>query len=152
LDKILGNAWTRRRQAALASANARLWLAPEAKRVKILVIDNDVLLRRTVARILTADGHEVLTAPDGTRGMVLFHQVQPELIITDLVMPGGDGIETILMVRRTDAPTRIIAISGQNAEMLETALLIGADEAIQKPFRAAELVDRVRALGAAPCA
>jgi DNA-binding response OmpR family regulator len=120
--------------------------------MKILIIDDDVLLRRTVARILTADGHDVVTAPDGSRGMVVFGQERPEIVITDIVMPGQEGIETILALRRTGIPVKIIAISGHDSEMLETARLIGADDAIEKPFRAHELVNRVRALSAAPLA
>jgi len=118
--------------------------------MKILIIDDDVLLRRTVARLLVADGHDVVTAPDGVRGMVVFHQEQPELVITDIVMPGQEGLETIMALRRVGTPVKIIAISGRDAEMLEMARLIGADDAIQKPFRAHELVSRVRALIEAP--
>jgi DNA-binding response OmpR family regulator len=55
--------------------------------MKILVIDDDVLLLRTISRILLADGHEVLTAPEGSRGMTLFRQQNPELVITDIFMP-----------------------------------------------------------------
>jgi DNA-binding response OmpR family regulator len=120
--------------------------------MKILIIDDDVLLRRTVARILVADGHDVVTAPDGSRGIALFHQERPQMVITDIVMPGQEGIETIIALRRTDTPVKIIAISGHDAEMLETARLIGADDTIEKPFRAHELVSRVRALGEAPIA
>ena len=114
--------------------------------MKILIIDDDVLLRRTVARILVADGHDVVTAPDGTRGMELFHREEPAVVITDIVMPGQEGIETILALRRTEIPVKIIAISGRDPEMLETAKLLGADDTIAKPFRAHELVERVRAI------
>ncbi len=115
--------------------------------MKILIIDDDVLLRRTAARILVADGHDVFTAPDGLRGMVLFHREGPQIVITDIVMPGQEGIETILALRRTEVPVKIIAISGHDSEMLETARLLGADDVLAKPFRAHELASRVRALG-----
>jgi DNA-binding response OmpR family regulator len=111
--------------------------------MKILVIDDDVLTRRTVARILVDEGYDVWTAPDGARGMTLFHHEQPEIVITDIV-------ETILAIRRSARTVKIIAIAGHDTEMLETARLIGADDAIEKPFRVNELVDRVRALGATP--
>jgi len=114
--------------------------------MKILVIDDDVLLLRVMSRILVNDGHEVRSATDGERAMVIYRDMQPELVITDIVMPGQEGMETILTLRRDDNPVKIIAISGTDAEMLETARLIGADDIIEKPFRAHELIDRVRAL------
>jgi DNA-binding response OmpR family regulator len=114
--------------------------------MKILVIDDDMLLLRTIARILVADGHEVFTASEGERAMALYRAMHPELVITDIVMPGQEGIETILTLRRDDNPVKILAISGMDAEMLETARLIGADDILEKPFRAHDLVSRVRAL------
>src|ERR1700723_2956166 len=114
--------------------------------MKILVIDDDLLLLRMMSRILVADGHEVLTASEGERAMAIYRDTQPDLVITDIVMPGQEGMETILTLRRDDNPVKIIAISGSDAEMLDTARLIGADDIIQKPFRAHELVSCVRAL------
>ena len=112
--------------------------------MKILVIDDDVLLRRTLARLLLGDGHEVLTAGDGERGMAIFHRERPEIVITDIMMPGQEGLETILTLRRDEVPVKIIAMSGSDAEMLDVARLIGADGIIEKPFRAEELLKRVR--------
>ena len=117
--------------------------------MKILLIDDDVLLRRTVARMLLTDGHEVLTAPDGARGMVSFRHDRPDLVITDMVMPVQQGCETILEIRRDDPAVKILAMSGggrfSGPELLDTARLLGADDAIEKPFRAEELLRRVRA-------
>jgi len=114
--------------------------------MKILVIDDDVMLLRVMSRILVNDGHEVRSANDGERAMVIYREMQPDLVITDIVMPGQEGIETIFTLRRNDNPVKIIAISGMDDEMLDTARLIGADDIISKPFRAHELIDRVRAL------
>lgn len=108
--------------------------------MKILVIDDDVLLLRTMMRILVADGHDVMTASGGGRAMALYRDTNPDLVITDIVMPGQEGLETILTLRRDDNPVKIIAISGTDAEMLDTARLIGADDTLQKPFRAQELL------------
>jgi two-component system response regulator MtrA len=118
--------------------------------MRILVIDDDVLLLRTISRILIADGHEVFTANDGERAMVMYRDLQPDMVITDIFMPGQEGIETILRLRRNDNPVKILAISGTDAEMLDTARLIGADDILEKPFRAQELVSRVRALALPP--
>ena len=120
--------------------------------MKILVIDDDLLLLRTISRMLAADGHEVLTASEGTRAMTIFHRDNPDLVITDIVMPGQEGLETILTLRRDDTPLKIIAMSGSDAELLDVARLIGADAVIEKPFRAEELLDRIRALKDPPLA
>lgn len=114
--------------------------------MKILVIDDDVLLLRAMTRILVADGHDVVTASEGSRGMVLYRDTHPDLVITDIVMPGQEGLETILTLRRDDNPVKIIAISGMDMEMLDTARLIGAADVLAKPFRAHELLSRVHAL------
>lgn len=116
--------------------------------MKILVIDDDQLLLRTITRILTADGHEVIGASEGSRGMTLFRQQHPDVVITDIVMPNQEGLETILTLRRDDNPVKIIAMSGSDAEMLDVAKLIGADAIIEKPFRANELLSEIRALQA----
>jgi|SRR5579872_4158763 DNA-binding response OmpR family regulator len=118
--------------------------------MKILVIDDDFLLLRTIAKILVGDGHEVMTASEGSRGMILFRQQNPDLVITDIVMPQQEGLETILTLRRNDNPIKILAMSGSDTELLETARLIGADDIIEKPFRTQELLSRVRALDERP--
>ena len=114
--------------------------------MKIMIIDDDALLRRTMGRMLIAEGHEVVTAADGTSGLTIFQREKPDIVVTDIVMPQPEGLEIILALRREDTPVKIIAISGQGGDMLETARMIGADDVIEKPFRAHELVSRIRAL------
>jgi DNA-binding response OmpR family regulator len=120
--------------------------------MKILVIDDDLLLLRMILRILAAEGHEVLTASEGSRGMAIYHRENPDLVITDIVMPEREGLETILALRRHDTQVKIIAMSGTDTEMLDVARLIGADAVIEKPFRPHELLDRIRALSDLPLA
>jgi DNA-binding response OmpR family regulator len=71
------------------------------------------------------------------------------MVITDIVMPNQEGLETILTLRRDDTPLKILAMSGTDAHLLETARLIGADAIIEKPFRAQELLSCVRDLATA---
>ncbi|MBV8777668.1 MAG: response regulator [Alphaproteobacteria bacterium] len=121
--------------------------------MKILVIDDDEALRRTIAKILRADGHEVLAAENGKRGMTLFCNEQPQIVITDIIMPEQEGIETIVAMRRGNPGVRIIAISGGacagEIDVLKMAQLLGADDVIEKPFRAADLLERIRATAGA---
>ncbi|MDQ5940165.1 MAG: hypothetical protein QG557_1115 [Pseudomonadota bacterium] len=62
---------------------------------KILVIDDEEQLRDLIKKMLTRDGHQILMAQDGEEGVRAFHQFNPDLIITDIIMPNKDGIEVI---------------------------------------------------------
>jgi two-component system chemotaxis response regulator CheY len=79
---------------------------------KILVIDDDPLVRSTIARLLSRAGYDFVLAGDGKRGLELFESEQPELVITDLIMPEKEGIETIRAIREMRPEAKIIAISG----------------------------------------
>jgi DNA-binding response OmpR family regulator len=119
--------------------------------MKILVIDDDDLVRRMVTKVLRADGHDVVTAADGLRGMDMVHKERPQIVITDIFMPEQEGIETILAIRRENPGIKIVAMSGAGEiggnDLLKMALLLGADDSIPKPFRAHDLLARIRALG-----
>jgi len=111
---------------------------------KILVIDDDPHLRRTVARVLTRGHHEVIEAADGSQGLDRFALHRPEIVITDLLMPEKEGIETIRELRRIAPLVRIVAMSGGGTDsdsiFLGMAKALGADAILAKPFRAEELL------------
>ena len=120
---------------------------------KILVIDDDVLVRDTIVRILERKGYQVLVAGDGARGLRIFRSERPDLVITDIIMPEKEGLETIREIRGESPDAKIIAISGGarigNMDFLDVAGKLGASEIIPKPFDPAELVNIVsRCLGA----
>ena len=116
--------------------------------MKILVIDDDASVRYTLARILGRAGYAVVMADDGEHGLAMFHKERPDLVISDLIMPHRDGIDTIAQIRRESPAMKIIAISGgsrtMNADGLATALEIGASDVVVKPFTPEDLLDRVR--------
>ena len=124
--------------------------------MNILLIDDDTLIRRSVARVLLQNGHQVFTAEDGVRGLELYHSQKFDLIVTDIYMPRQEGIETILTLRRTDPDTKIIAISGGgrtgNTDALEMARLLGANGVLEKPFRTDQLLAKIQAVMAEPAA
>jgi DNA-binding response OmpR family regulator len=118
----------------------------------ILVIDDDQNVRVTLRRILASAGHDVHEAGDGDSGLALCSEIAPALVITDILMPEKEGIETIRELKRAHPSVRIIAISGGGRsgimDFLDMARQLGADDALQKPFRRAELlavVDRLLA-------
>jgi two-component system, OmpR family, response regulator MprA len=119
---------------------------------KVLVIDDDPDVRKAVCRILKSAGHEVIEAHHGAAGMVALQRDEPDLVLTDLVMPGQDGIETIVKIREKSG-LPIIAMSGHHPQddyaPLLDAQLMGADLTITKPFSMEALLAAVSELLAA---
>lgn len=114
----------------------------------ILVIDDEPQVRRLLQQMLVRAGHEVVEAADGVQGLAVARERRPDLVVTDLLMPNKEGIETIRDLRRVDPGLPILVISGDpgSALYLEMAKLLGAHAALTKPFRAAELVQSVAEL------
>jgi CheY-like chemotaxis protein len=118
----------------------------------IVVIDDDDGVRETVTRMLKGASHTVHEAADGDSGLTLCLEVKPAVVVTDILMPQKEGIETILALKRAEPGIRIIAISGGgrigSTDILTMARQLGADEVLEKPFRRAELlaaIDRLLA-------
>lgn len=105
---------------------------------RILIIDDDVAVRRLLKLALERAGHHVAEARDGSEGMLLFRSAPADLVVTDLYMPGQDGIETIQLLRDEFPDCRVLAISGGTVADREGALtdaeLFGADATLAKPF------------------
>jgi len=117
---------------------------------RILVIDDDDLTRATIRDMLETSGYEVDEAENGSDG-VLKQQDRPfDLIVTDVLMPDKDGIETIIDLKRGYPKLRIIAISGGgttgNLVFLEMSTTFGADKMLAKPFSKLQLLDAVGSL------
>jgi DNA-binding response OmpR family regulator len=115
--------------------------------MNILVIDDDHLVRYALSRILQRGGHQVMTAADGVSGMALLRAEDPDVVITDLIMPQQEGFQTIVMMKRERPGLKIIAITGglrhRNHDALSMASALGADEVLAKPFEPRELLDRL---------
>ncbi len=119
---------------------------------RVLVIDDDEVHRTLVKHMLVGVGHQVEEALDGAEGLRLFGKHPPDLVVTDINMPGLDGHEVISAIRVLHAEVPIIAVSGGGAiakdELLLKASALGAVEIIMKPFEYTQLVSAVeRALG-----
>jgi DNA-binding NtrC family response regulator len=117
---------------------------------RILVIDDDVMVRDVVAQVLMRSGHTVVQAANGIDGVARLSAAPVDLVITDLVMPGTAGIEVIGALHRDFPSLKIIAMSGSlvASNYLRIAEFMGARHTLQKPFSAEELVSIVNeALG-----
>lgn len=116
----------------------------------VLVIDDALIMRDLVRRMLDRTNHAVLDAQDGEAGLRLFNRHSPDLVITDLFMPNKEGIETIIEMRRRKADTKIIAMSGGVAEKangyLVAAKELGADSVLAKPFGRRDLLALIEEL------
>ena len=117
---------------------------------RILVIDDEAQMREVLCQALERRGHTVDQAGDGREAMHRLAERQPDLVITDLVMPEMEGIETIQALRRKYPAIPIIAISGggrlEPENYLALAGQIGANRTFAKPFRMEEIVSAVREL------
>jgi CheY-like chemotaxis protein len=113
----------------------------------ILVIDDQELVRASIRITLEAAGHEVVEAENGEVGIKLQEEHGFDLVITDILMPVKEGIETIVDLRRDYGDLKIIAISGgsrsKTMDYLKAATNLGADMVLPKPFSNAELLSCV---------
>lgn len=108
----------------------------------ILVIDDDPLFCEMQALMLQQDGHQVATADNGIDAMKLLQRIQPDLIITDILMPEMDGVEIILALSRRGSKTPIIAMSGGRSSItpkFNLAALLGVKAMLAKPFSRTDL-------------
>jgi CheY-like chemotaxis protein len=123
----------------------------------ILVIDDEQMLRRTLRALLERAGHTVVEAEDGNQGLTQFDNQKPDLVLTDIIMPDREGVETIGELRRRSPQTPIIAMSGGGSVggdlFLTLAKQLGASATLAKPIRQAELIAAVdEALASPPAA
>src|SRR5258707_15381314 len=119
-----------------------------ARVAEILIIDDHPNDRYIMAEALIGVGHRVREAKDGAGGLALCREHLPALVVTDIVMAGKDGIETIRELRQMAPDVPILAVSGTEhaALYLNAVTLLGADAVLTKPFRFDELVRAVTSL------
>lgn len=102
--------------------------------MKLLVIDDEPLIRRSLEKVFVKAGHEVVLAEDGTQGVAMWQAEKPEAVIIDVLMPGLTGPEVIAEVKPS-ADTAIALISAYSGDYNpESVKQFGADIFIEKPF------------------
>ena len=115
---------------------------------RVLVIDDDSVIRLFIRSCLEEFGYSVLEAENGDAGIELFGQNPADLVIVDLYMPEKEGIETIIELRRGNPHLKILAISGGIPRhgpdnLLNAAQILGADSCLTKPFTVQQLLNAV---------
>ena len=118
--------------------------------MRVLVIDDDEQIRVLLQQMMEWAGFDVMVAENGKVAMQM-HSAQPaDLVITDLIMPEQEGLETISRLKKESAGIKIIAISGGGRigpeAYLPAALELGADKVFSKPFDVQEIVSTVKEL------
>jgi len=103
---------------------------------KILIIDDETPTLTMFRFLLSAYGYTVLTAENGEQGLALFDQERPPLVLTDIKMPGMDGIEVLKRIKKIDPRTEVIVITGHgDMDLAIKALNLDATDFINKPVQ-----------------
>jgi CheY-like chemotaxis protein len=114
----------------------------------ILVVDDDDQFRSMLRQVLGREGYEVVEARNGREGMALYRAEPTDLVISDILMPEREGLQTIRELRREFPEAKIIAVSGGGPggtmNFLKAAKLLGAERTLWKPFELDELRQVVR--------
>jgi CheY-like chemotaxis protein len=116
----------------------------------VLVVDDQDQVRQLIRETLEQAGYEVEEARDGKEGLDRYRARSTDLVIMDILMPGQDGLETIMTLRREFPDTRVIAMTGGSGTIgvlnfLDVAKMLGARRTLQKPFELKALLDTVAA-------
>jgi DNA-binding response OmpR family regulator len=112
----------------------------------VLIVDDEQPIRELVRSYLAREGMEVSTADDGLSGLEAVRQLEPDVVVLDLMLPGLDGVEVCRRLRTfSDAYVMMLTARDEEVDRI-VGLSIGADDYMVKPFSPRELVARVRAL------
>ena len=118
------------------------------EKISILVVEDETEFRQDICDVLRDVGYHVYEAGNGKEGLEAYSEYTPDVIITDIFMPGVDGIELISKIRMIDVDIPIIAVSAA-WEYLDVANLFGANKTFFKPLQTDLLLDAVQTLLAA---
>ena len=117
---------------------------------RILLVDDNESFRQPLSKLLQQAGYELRIGNDGFEAVNAFRQQCFDLVITDIVMPGKEGLETIMELRRLQPQLKIIAISGGGRfspdAYLPMAQRLGATATLEKPFSSEQILDLIASL------
>jgi len=112
----------------------------------VLVVDDEPIVREVVVRYLTREGYDTVEAEDGNAARSLLAGSNPDLVVLDVMLPGGDGLDLCRWIRaRSELPVIMLTARGEEADRI-VGLELGADDYVTKPFSPRELAARVRSV------
>jgi len=120
--------------------------------MKILIVDDNADLLVMLSEYLTSNDYNVVSCESGSEGLTEFFNFMPDIVLTDVVMPGFDGIELLLKLRVINPDVRVIVMSGGNRGHADTYLhmadKLGANAVLNKPFELSDLLVQLKNLEA----
>jgi len=115
-------------------------------KTRLLVVDDDPQIQRMLRSQLAARDYEVLVVGTGTEALAAVGEFEPHLVLLDITMPGLDGLEVCRQLREWSAVPVVLLTAADAPQTKMTALDLGADDFLTKPFHMGELLARVRAV------
>src|SRR5207245_2543101 len=115
--------------------------------MRVLIAEDDAVMRAGLTEILEGEGYDVAAAPDGARALDRWTADRADFVLLDIMMPERSGYDVCREIRRTDLDVPVVFLSAKTEEIDKVvAFELGADDFIMKPFGIRELVARVRAI------
>ena len=118
------------------------------KSIKVLVVDDEPLVRRSTKRLLTDQGYEVLTAATATEGQKAFEDARPQIVLLDVRLPDGSGLDILPKLRKIDPSVQVVIVTavGEPKDIV-LAMKQGATDYLKKPYELSELLHAVQSAG-----
>lgn len=113
-------------------------------RQRIMVVDDDQDMLKLLNRTLELEGFDAIVVADGDSALALLEEIEPDLVILDIIMPGLDGFQTLDLIREHSNVPVIMLTARCEVNSLQKALALGADDYISKPFSTRSFVARIR--------
>jgi DNA-binding response OmpR family regulator len=114
---------------------------------KVLIIDDDEVLLALIRNLLEEEGYKVLSTADGPRGITIYKEQRPDLVLLDLGLPHMSGFEVLRKLHSLDQRAKIIIVTGHDSkESADVALRHGASDFVLKPFNHDDLVNRIKSV------
>ena len=113
---------------------------------KILVVDDNSVVRDVVSQMLSLLGHEVSSADSGENGLSIFLENLFDIVLSDYEMPGMDGVTLACSVKRSAPRTRVVIMTGAGRETVFSRKSTAVDQVISKPFTLAEIDETIQSL------
>ena len=114
-------------------------------RQRIMVVDDDQEMLKLLNRTLELEGFDAIVVADGDEALAILEEIEPDLVLLDIMMPGLDGFQTLDLIRERSNVPVIMLTARCEVRLLQKALALGADDYIRKPFGTRSLVARIRA-------
>jgi CheY-like chemotaxis protein len=113
---------------------------------KILVVDDNSVVRDVVSRMLSLLGHEVSSADSGEKGLSIFLGNLFDIVLSDYEMPGMDGVALACSVKKSAPRTQVVIMTGAGSEAVFSRKSTAVDQVISKPFTLAEIDETIQSL------